>query len=465
MDTHPISNEADVGLPPLSASRRAVWELYRIEFFDDGYPGRRRTGEMLSAHPIYGAYVITDYLASYRATGDVAFLDAAKRVAAAAIARMEPLEDALVFMYEPNAGLSSLPHRFYSGLTQTRYLGALGRLYRATRDDQYREATAAILRSLTVPVDRGGIARTTPTGGLVIEEYTHAAPDFTLNGWTTATLLIDEYARHADDADAHDLVAGSCHGIRDVLPLYDVPELANSRYRLGGAAQIKLVFSTAGAQLDDAEISIPGYGRYPIRADVQAQRWENRYVRGVEPDGTLPERLAVAEVFLSRVTWPTPNRLTARIRSDEAGTVRVRIGKGDYDPLTSRLRATTYDTLATIELEPGETTVDVAVPWTDAELVAYPTNFGKKLDGRNHNVYHFIHIDTLAKLAEQTGDDMFAYFADRWGRYVHRWPHMEVYTQADIALHRHGTQPEPEPAVEPDFPPVPAWRRWLGKLR
>src|SRR5690625_7811097 len=68
-----ITNEADVGLPPLQSSRRAVWEYYRIEFLPNGYPGRR-TGDELFAHPIYGPYVIADYTAQYRRTQEFRFL-------------------------------------------------------------------------------------------------------------------------------------------------------------------------------------------------------------------------------------------------------------------------------------------------------------------------------------------------------------------------------------------------------
>src|SRR5690625_5674076 len=82
-----ITSEADVGLPPLQASRRAVWEYYRIEFLPNGYPGRR-TDDELFAHPIYGPYVIADYTAQYRRTQEPRFLEAACRVADAAIDQM-----------------------------------------------------------------------------------------------------------------------------------------------------------------------------------------------------------------------------------------------------------------------------------------------------------------------------------------------------------------------------------------
>ena len=164
-----VTNEAMVGLPSLSMSRKAIWDYYRLEFLEDGYPGRR-SGRGLHAHPIYGAYVISDYLGQYRTTGKPEFLDAARRVADAAVERMIDFHGALVFRYEPNKGISSMPKEFYSGLTQSRYLSTLRKLEVALGDFRYAEASAGILRSLELPTEVGGIARRTPNGGLVIEE-------------------------------------------------------------------------------------------------------------------------------------------------------------------------------------------------------------------------------------------------------------------------------------------------------
>lgn len=41
-----------IRMPPLSFSRKAVYDYYRLEFMDNGYPGRR-TKNGLVAHPIY----------------------------------------------------------------------------------------------------------------------------------------------------------------------------------------------------------------------------------------------------------------------------------------------------------------------------------------------------------------------------------------------------------------------------
>lgn len=80
------------------------------------------------------------------------------------------------------------------------------------------------------------------------------------------------------------------------------------------------------------------------------------------------------------------------------------------------------------------------MPWTLAELIAYPTNFGKKIAGRWFNAYHYIHIDGCTRLAATSGDDMLRYFGARWATYPARWPTMAPYADADIELERYSTK-------------------------
>jgi hypothetical protein len=451
-----VCNEAEVGLPPLQRSRRETWELYRLAFLPDGYPGRR-VGDAISPHPLYGNYVISDYLAQYRQSGDREYLDAARRVANAALARMQKRGDALLFTYEPGTGISSLPHRFYSGLTQARYLGTLGRLLQMTGDDLYREAARAVMQSLLIPTAEGGVCRPTPGGAVVIEEYAHALPDYTLNGWTTATLLIADYGRAAGDETARDLFHRSARGIAEMLPLYDVPELANSRYRLSGPVPLRVSMSAPDCSVSDARILIPGQGTYPVRLDGGVL-WENRIVRGVEADGSVSGPVEL-DVTLCRVTWPEPNRIAFRIHAPHRARMTASIGVGRYEPLESRIKTDEFTEIASVELVPGQNEIDIPIPWASAELVAYPTNFKKRLGGRQYNQYHFIHIDTLTKLGAYTGSEVFCRYATRWQEYVERWPNIPVYAGADIELRRYAA-----PAADETKPAPWPSRRWLRRL-
>lgn len=431
-----VTNEHTVGLPSLSARRKATWDYYRIEFLEDGYPGRRHSDGELYPHPLYGPYAINDYLGRYTYTGDRTYLDAACRVSEAAIARMDAFSGALVFRYQPKTGVSTMPEAFYSGLTQGRYLATLGRLDAATGGHRFRNACEAILQSLTFPADAGGVARRTPSGGLLIEEYSHSIPDYTLNGWTTATTLVHEYAETANSDTARQVFHDSVRGIADVLPMYDVPELANSRYRLSGQAKIRLSFQHPGTRIRSASIRIPGAGDHPVQ-HVGTRKWSNQWVSGVDEDGHLKSTTAGMDVVLCRLSWPRPNIVRLELESPRGGKVAAKIGTGHYDPLTTAIRHTDWAVVHTEELTAGHQVLEFPIPWHLAELIAYPTNFAKVVAGKNYNWYHFIHIDTLRRLTAITGDPMLDYFCHRWAAYPSQWPRIPAYAEAGIVLERY----------------------------
>jgi hypothetical protein len=415
-------------------SRKQIWDYYRVEFLDDGYPGRR-VGDDVQPHPLYGPYVINDYLAQYRRTQQNQFLEAARQVADAAVARMIEFRDSLIFQYQPNTGISRFPFEFYSGLTQSRYLSSLGQLEVALGSGEYRDATSAILRSLLVPAEVGGVARRTPNGALLIEEYSHSVPDYTLNGWATATLKVHEYAETTGDARAYELFEQSVQGIAELLPLYDVGQLANSRYRLTGPAKFRFLFSHRGATILSGGVDVPGQGFYPLGAD--AGKWTNRFISGVDENGCVRHSRTLMEVLISRVSWPVPNRIRVEIETAKPGHVTVQVGDGSYNPIRVQCVAEKYKSLGRVALTKGRNVVDVPVPWTDVELAAYPTSFTKLIGRRRYNTYHFIHIDALDALSKLTDSETLRFYRDRWNSYPASWRDLPVYADADIVLERY----------------------------
>lgn len=422
-----VTNELAVGLPPLNEARRAAWDAYRIEFLPDGYPGKRTEGGV-RPHPVYGPYVITDYLQAYSSTRDPGYLDAAKHVADAAIDRMESRGDALVFVYDPADGVSSQPGIFFSALTQSRYLQVLGRLTGVSRGSRFRRAAQRVLQGLTIPAEEGGVLRPTPGGGAALDDYPHPVPSFTLSSWAQATLLVDEYARTVGDDDAAALVRRSRAGLRELLAHYDVPELATSRYRLTGPAHLRLRFDTPGVDVHDAAVVVPGLGEYPITVDGDGVG-HNRL------DRTDPQALRL-QVTMSRSSWPAPNRVRVLLTAGEPTTVSLGIGKGAYRPDRGSLRVERFESVARSAVDVGTRMVELPVPWNDAELVAYPTHFSKRSGGRSLNQYHFVHADTLRKLDASEPDDLFAYYARRWREYPRRWPDLPEYQDESLVLDR-----------------------------
>lgn len=69
----------------------------------------------------------------------------------------------------------------------------------------------------------------------------------------------------------------------------------------------------------------------------------------------------------------------------------------------------------------GRSVVDVPLPWDVADLVAYPTNFPKRLSGRPTNVYHVAH-NRLRQLAQLGLDE----WARTWAGYVRSWRQMPL---------------------------------------
>ena len=79
-----------LGLSPVSAAYRPLWDgFYGGVFLPDGYPGRRQPDGSVIAHPLYGTYLLADYLRQGAATGDTGFVRSAQRVAWAAVRRMD----------------------------------------------------------------------------------------------------------------------------------------------------------------------------------------------------------------------------------------------------------------------------------------------------------------------------------------------------------------------------------------
>jgi hypothetical protein len=107
--------------------------------------------------------------------------------------------------------------------------------------------------------------------------------------------------------------------------------------------------------------------------------------------------------------------------------VEVQLQRGRYDPLTASQADNDWVTVARVGCPPGSAHLDVPLPWDVADLVAYPTNFVKKVGGKSTNIYHTIHIERLRQLSEMTGIRANGEWADSWLRYLGEWPDMGIY--------------------------------------
>jgi len=387
---------------PIPQSMR---DTFKMEFMPDGYPGKR-TEEGLVAHPMYGAYLLKFYVSRYNDTGDKKFLDSAIAVAEVSLKKMEKLGEAKVFYFTPNMRLTSYKGKFYSGLVQARWLQAFSQL--AKHEPEYKATAAQMFEGLLIPVERGGVLKTV-AGGQTIEEWPNEVPTYTLNGWTSILEIVHDYAQETGSKRAYELFNENIAALEKLLPLYDVPSVANSRYQLAGFVRFKVAGHVKGGT-----VHIPGEGDFPILMK-KGGVWENH----VRSSG----RETILNVVMNRVSYPKRNEITLQVDKP----VDVYIANGEYTPMATSLGKEQWVHL-------GKVSGRLSVPWEKAELVAYPTNFLKKYAGENYNVYHHMHVSNLRELHRKTGKPIFLQYANKWDAYTKRWPSMSVYANEDIKL-------------------------------
>lgn len=438
------------GMPPLPDDRRQVYDFYKISFTADGYPAKQ-VDDGAVVHPMYGSYVLGDYARQYQVTRRSEYRDALRRVAAATERRMTVIDDALAFYYEPDSGLSSYPGRYYSGLTQANYVVGFCKAFLATKEQSYLDLARRAFRALLIPSDEGGVYQSLPVGA-TIEEYPGRLPLLTLNGWLTTLRNIiylrgveSRQAPHSTaeiDAVLHENLAA----LVKLLPEYDVPAIANSRYQLAGFLKIRLLVpKRATLTLSAAELVFPDLGQFSIGADC-GNRWENGFLSGVEmQDGRMgiTGQAGIMNVVLTRCPWSRPPRLRLNASMPQAtkSSVQAELGLGDYDPLLSSCPSRRWQPLGAREVSSGNDWLEWEVDVEDADMLGYPTNFKKIIGGQNVNVYHKIHVVALYHIwsfcrqnsAFSAYREVVETFLLTWRGYMTQWDGMAIYRDAGVA--------------------------------
>lgn len=419
-------------LPAFTGGLADSAEFYRLEFLSDGFPGKRE-GDRVIPQPIYGTYVLKDYVEQYRTAPSQELEDALRTVGHAAVQRMSDFKGSLVFWYEPDPdGAARLYRRHYSGLTQGYYALYLHEAGRITGDEQLVDAGRRAFKSLTIPASEGGVlfpGRLGPS----IAEVPQEPNSLILNGWQSALASILTYAEVSGSTEARELAERSAAELARLLPLYDMPELKNTRYGLSGFQYLRLVFADPETpehvRLSDIFVTVPGEGAQPV-PKREASRWENQVLPADVTGETelRPKATTVRlSVVLSRASFPQPNVLSLAVASTRQQKVSVQVLEGRYDPLKSSAVDGMWRTVAEQVLDPGRRDINVPLPWEALDLVAYPTNFAKRIEGKQTNVYHVVHVRRLRELAARTGVEGLSAYADRWEDYICSWGGMPVY--------------------------------------
>ncbi len=373
---------------------------FAIEF-DHGYPLIRGGTE----HPIIGPYVIADFLGR-------GLVREAETVARASLKRMDDYRFYYAINGRPAPSRNHDPH--YSGLTQARYLDVFSTLAEATGKKVWRNAARRTFETLTVDVAHGGVLL---DGEIILETPMPNVSDVVLNGWLTAAVHVCEYARR--EPVAVELAEKTCGALERLLPAFDVPELANTRYASCGPGNFRLVFSErcflAGAWVERAK---------PPHLVVSAIR-PDEDIQGKWRDGIAWSSLTTVELNLVLDCLARREMLNLKIWSDRDCTVALQYEHADYHPGCAAPPHGAFLEVASAPIYGGqENHCVLPIAREIAREVAYPTNFLK--DGKR-NAYHWIHIERLKQLHALTGSDVFADYAATWEEYTRAWPSMEIY--------------------------------------
>jgi hypothetical protein len=417
----------------LKPERQNIYQFYQLELGDDGTT-YKRTSEGRVFHPILAPYLICDLLEVYRQSRNHAALTAAIAITDSAVARGESfLNDSLVFWYHPEDRLSSVPGKFYSGLTQAWYIRALCRLVRI--DARYSKLVARVFNSFSVPIEQGGVLLKRPFGWIV-EEYPHSPAFYTLNGWLTVLrwLAEDRETLRKLGCQVDSFLEYNLDAVEHLLPLYDLPSIYNTRYQLTGFVRVQLLTNRPlDLEIRGLSVSVPGENASPGNLNSSGRgRWSN-HVERAEP------RLLQFNVVLSMISDPIPNSLEVDVVSCRAGKGTWRIAQGDYDPLSTGLPTGRWQTISSVEISPGENRLTLEITMGPDNLIAYPTNFKKKVhgpQGLNFNGYHFVHVLDLAALYHRSGRSVLKEWSERWLSYVSEWPSLP-YLPPDRFSHQH----------------------------
>ena len=218
-----------------------MYRFYKLVFDKDGCP-MKQIGNKKVFHPILSAYLIKDFVEKYERNGSQSDLKSAIKIFDLSIKNVSTIGDAYVFFYHPEDELTIFDKKFYSALTQARWIFSLCKLAKISNQnlDIYIKK---FFNSLLIESDKGGVLKKFKSGYLV-EEYPHEIPLFTLNGWLTTLDLTIKSRKYLDnlDVDYNSFLEKNFTLIEELLPLYDVESFSNSRYSLSGFWRLRFIF-------------------------------------------------------------------------------------------------------------------------------------------------------------------------------------------------------------------------------
>jgi hypothetical protein len=407
---------------PIPDHRKEMYDYYRLSFDKDGCPMKELPNKELIFHPILPPYLIVDYVLMYEKTRDESWIRYATQIANLSLRKGEVFNNSLVFYYHPESGLSSVPKKFYSALTQAWYVKAICALnkYRA---NSFIHELKLIFESLLIPLSNDGVL-VKKKYGWTVEEYPYSPPFYTLNGWLTVIRWIIQSSHILDNYSINYelFVEKNLDAIEHLLPLYDAKFCLNSRYQLTGFTRIKFVLEKAvNYKIENASISIPEEGTFEcnLTNNSNKSRWHNYLERS-------ESRIIQFNTVLSLISFPAKNSFNARIDLGDDVKLKIFLAQGYYNPDSTGMPTKSWKEIGNVCCKKGINNISINIPFDEINLFAYPTNFKKYIGGKKYNGYHFVHIIDLGELYRYSKRKSFKETALKWMEYYNQWESLPV---------------------------------------
>ena len=434
------------GYSDIPETRYQTYDYYKLGFNEHGIPGKIEKKGWVE-HPMYGAYLIRDYVNMYKKTGDQSYLDSAEKITNVAVSRMIEREGALIYYYGKDSIKTQFNYEYYSGLTQSNYLRYITQLYKINQKDKYINIANKLYKSLRLPKDKGGIAIYSREGAH-IEEYPSSPTLWTLNGWVTSINSVYYYYKITKDEDALELANQNVSLLETKIQYYDVENVLNSRYQLSNPFYIMLVADGGSVSLTKIDYTIPGECTHTVQLDKQRPKG-TRMVYTVRKcnsctykNGIISfDKNIIVNLVGSLSSYPVENFFTYKIIQKSANKIHFYIAQGEYNPLTTIMPTESWELLSTIDVSniDKDKAIEgrIPIPKKFMNKIIYPTNFKKNIAGKNYNAYHFIHIEGLQSINEWRRSKDLDNYIKKWRNYVLRWETSDIYNNKNIELKKY----------------------------
>jgi hypothetical protein len=228
-----------------------------------------------------------------------------------------------------------------------------------------------------------------------------------------------------DRLEAAPFINENLDALEYLLPRYDCPNYRNSRYSLSTPLylRLRLLTSKSAIALQSLEFSLGDAMSFGLE-DEGDTRWDDYVFKKdvASRDGTrISFRSCTARFNVVASQFSTPNSVSFAMASPVFGRLVLEGYMGAYDPLTSAPVGGDWKRLGAVWLYRRLQKCRFAIPGSAMDLVGYPTNFAKVLDGRNQNVYHVTHIRRLEEISTYQDRAVFREYALKWRSYIEAW--------------------------------------------